>query len=174
MEAKDKLKELCKKIEIYMQEDSYYSDCIISGHSADRFGKLIASLDKQIESGKKIPAGAEDRILCNLIRFFEMERDLKFCTPKYFERVKWYFETYKHELFVLQSTAKIEEGKGLPTDEEIDKKIFEICSKKRPWNGKSLPITAPEMLNELAQWFKNGTRNNEGDPISDAGFFSDN
>lgn len=74
----------------------------------------------------------------------------------------------------MQSTAKIEEGKGLPTDEEIDKKIFEICSKKRPWDGKSLPITAPEMLNELAQWFKNGTRNNEGEPISDAGFFSDN
>ena len=54
MEAKDKLKELCKKIEIYMQEDSYYSDCVISGHPAERFDKLIASLDKQIESGKEI------------------------------------------------------------------------------------------------------------------------
>ena len=36
-----------------------------------------------------------------LISFFEREHQLGFCTKKYYERVKWYFETYEDELFGL-------------------------------------------------------------------------
>lgn len=40
------------------------------------------------------------------------------------------------------------------TDREIDKKIFEVCSEMRPWNGKTSPTTAPEMLKEFAIWYR--------------------
>ena len=43
---------------------------------------------------------AED-IQKRLIDFFKLEADLEFCKREYYERVKWYFETYQDELFGL-------------------------------------------------------------------------
>lgn len=42
----------------------------------------------------------------------------------------------------------------LPSDEIINKKIFEICTKMRQWDGKSHPVTVPELMNEFVVWFK--------------------
>ena len=41
------------------------------------------------------------------------------------------------------------------TDEEINKKIWEICSEKREWDGKSNIISVPELLFEFAKWMRN-------------------
>jgi len=40
------------------------------------------------------------------------------------------------------------------TDEDIDKKIFEICTKMRTWDNKSHPVTVPELIKEFATWLK--------------------
>jgi hypothetical protein len=47
------------------------------------------------------------------------------------------------------------------TDEEIDKKIFQLCSEMRPWDGKSSPKTTPELLKEFAKWAKKHMNHNE-------------
>jgi hypothetical protein len=39
--------------------------------------------------------GNKDR----LIKFFQMEYELGFCSKDYYERIKWYFEEYECELF---------------------------------------------------------------------------
>jgi hypothetical protein len=49
---------------------------------------------------------------------------------------------------------QIKKEEILPSDEVINKKIFEICTKMRQWDGKSHPVTAPELMNEFAVWFK--------------------
>lgn len=43
----------------------------------------------------------------------------------------------------------------VPSDEEVNKKIFEICTRMRQWDGKDHPVTVPELMTELATWFKN-------------------
>lgn len=40
------------------------------------------------------------------------------------------------------------------SDDMINKKIFELCSEMRLWDGKSSPKTTPELLFEFAQWMR--------------------
>ena len=42
----------------------------------------------------------------------------------------------------------------MPTEEDINKKVFQMCSEMRPFDGKTLPKTTPEYLMEFANWFK--------------------
>lgn len=47
---KQKLLEICKKVESYIIEDDFYDDSIISGHTANRFDKLITALQEQLKA----------------------------------------------------------------------------------------------------------------------------
>lgn len=69
--------------------------------------------------------------------------------------------SYIREDIVLELiNASQVEPIGLPSDEEINKKIFALCSEMRPWDGKSNPQTPTEKLIEFANWLR--SRNQKG------------
>ena len=67
------------------------------------------------------PAEGAEEIQREIIRFFEMEVELGFCEPNYYERIKWYFETYRDEIFGLSQKPLQPTAEGA---EEMLKAVF--------------------------------------------------
>jgi len=63
-----------------------------------------------------------------------------------------YAEQYHKEQLASQSQSL---PSVLPSEEEINRKIFLLCSEMKVWDGKTLHTkTTVELLNEFAVWFK--------------------
>ena len=53
-----------------------------------------------------VPKKDVEAIKENVLRFFYFEAELGFCTIKYNERIKWYFNQYGHEIFNIKKNEE--------------------------------------------------------------------
>lgn len=48
--SKQRIIDLCKKLELYIQEDTHYQACISTGHIANRFDRFIGSMSSELSA----------------------------------------------------------------------------------------------------------------------------
>lgn len=106
------------------------------------FSRMVELINEQLET-EETKSTVGMRILKSLPFKAQLTMDAR-------EKELFILEIDKILIESIQKVASPKET--FPTDDEVNKKIFEICTRMRQWDGKSNTPSVPELMVEFSKW----------------------